>query len=345
MATVFPISEKIKQVPDSHYKSDDNKWADYIEMLCLFNESQMLTLDELLDRIQDTTDGKPENVLGKRAKAIRSPIPEDPMDIGSDHAATQDEAKSILSEKFNFLEARAAIFGDFYPFEVTGNDTLSLIKTKSNKRKVYLILLISSNLDYAQEVMHPLTSRFEGFSLEVLKSLMAPNATVQYFGTGGGFASPFSGNLWNRIKQLAGFLKLHLTAECTEENIGLRNQGDSGLDLVAWDDMRDEQSNFPIFFAQCGCGKNWVDKQVEPSSFNWSSFLQLKNEPVAMMIIPHSYRSIDASWFNPLKIKKVVLLDRLRLLNSLSAKRIGKLVKDYREIMDSILSQRVDPFG
>lgn len=345
MGTILPIAEKIKQVPGSHYQSDDNKWADYIELLCLLNESRMLTSDELMDRIEDTTEGMPEKVLGRRAKASGAPVPEDPLDPGSDHAASHDEARSILREKFSFLESRSAIFGEFYPFKVSGGDTISLIKSYSNKRRAYLILLVSSNLDYAQEILHPLTSRFERFSMEVLKKLVAPNATVQYFGAGGGIVSPFSGNLWNRLQQLSGFLKLHLTAECTEDNVGRHNQGDSGLDLVAWDDLGDGQPNFPFVFAQCGCGKNWIDKQIEPSTFNWSSYIQFKNDPVAMMIVPHSYRNADSTWFNPLKVKPVVLLDRLRLLKSLSEKRLGKLVKDYRDIIDSILTQMVDPFG
>ena len=311
-----------------------NLWCDFIELHCLVNENRSVTPNDIFNIISDDEIGedKLEDVMDSIDEEefsldflINFGIEEtDDIEdtIGNNVSKTKDDIVKKIDDYFLNLAYRSDIFGDDYPFEIDlDNSKISLKRIQSINQSLYGILLISSNLNYSLEYMPFLTAQFEYFSIEVLRSLLPNNSTIHIYGkNNSGIETPFVGKEINKLQLLSKELNISLTPNSTDKFISKFSTGDTGLDIVGWYNFEDNMASSIKYFAQCACGKEWIDKQFDVSMIKWSNFLNFLNDPIPMIIIPRSFRDENGEWENPLKIYNTVLIDRLRLLKAIPMK-------------------------
>jgi hypothetical protein len=311
-----------KNITTTPSGKDLNKWADYIELLCIRHPDKLITVGELYDRVNDE-------------EITRSDLDEVEGELDSER---DDKKMQIIIDYFNFLSTRVSLFEDFYPFIF--NVTNNIIQLKNNlntKQYIYLYMLFASNLDYFKNDMSDLTSNFEFISFLSLKSTLGPSYTVEAFGVSKFKKSLFNqGKLYDRIVKLAQELNLHLSSRIDTT----LSSGDYGLDLVAWL-SHDNSEAGPIIFAQCTCGEDWDKKQFDMHFDKWRANIEFVHPPLGKMFISKSFRDDSGDWYNKSK-PKTVLFDRKRILDRLSKRQRRAVLDKVKMYTKSELNKKLD---
>ena len=306
----------------------------------MFNSDGAISVADLLDRMnerQDLSEIEPDEeeeiVLGGATehKAV---------------AANDDKKRQRVLDWFRHLEYRAKVFSNIYPFEILGEGEIKVIYRKrlTLLRKLYVFLLVSSNLGYIEKRFWPkLTSCFEFLSAAALKSYLPGNAKVYVFGKNiMNRRRRYSGLLWHKLDTLRKDLKE--TLKVSPEDFEPRDSGDNGLDVVGWVPFQDKASGFLIILAQCACTPEWVNKQHATSYNDWSNMMSFTAYPNNMVFIPFCFRNSFGHWYRKARISKNILIDRLRLTCLLEDKRSTlKNILPF-DILDQIISHREDLF-
>ncbi len=319
---------------------DQNKWADYIEILCLTSLDKMITADFIYDKLYGD---KSEDETSIESNEHESDDGETDINeyIAESKSERSDFRISKVNDFFEFLVSRNSLFKNHYPFKITlGPRSIKLDEELSFRQYSYLGLLISSNLDYFSYFKTELTTNFELNSLFVFRKLFPESAKIEYFGKGASRSEIFSASkLADRIKQLSEALNLPLASIFDPNEIGDTNTGDGGLDLVGWYDVADGNRGKIINFGQCACGKEWFDKQFDMNISKWQNFITHLHPILTTLITPSSYRKYDGSWYNNMKIYDCIIIDRSRFLKSLRKRENSKvaisnikMVKKVKEI-------------
>ncbi len=219
-------------------------YADYFELMALFNNRNIITKGEVLDRLKD------EGII------IQVKNQEEQAEIN-------DKNEAFIREVFLLVSQRSISFSDDYPFEYK-NETLTLKTDLSLKNKLYIHLLLSSNLYlFPKRFGSFLTSEFELLSEEALRNYLPDFAIVKSFGEN----SEFRGYTKDKIKQLATLMSLE-SEDLFLDTIVEKGTKDLGLDIVGWLPFDDSVGNFLSIFVQCACGKNWNKKLSETKRYN-----------------------------------------------------------------------------
>ncbi|MGN6639698.1 MAG: hypothetical protein ACTHJ8_12365 [Mucilaginibacter sp.] len=290
---------KISSLPKHAPKKDTHYWADYLELLCLFNKDSIVSQNDFIDRLNPRKDLE-DNQDTKRP------------------AAEQNDANNVLAEDvFALIAYRFAAFKEYYPFKISEDQkTLHAKKKLSIKHKIYLFLLFSSSLGIFQDYTSILTSSFEHLSLAVLRKMLPQNAKAVIFGSSNIESAKAektkNEKFWKKLNKLANDLKERVIIE--ESTISDRNRGDGGLDLYSWFELGDENRHFPMIFCQCACTPDWVNKQHSSKFDSWNEYLTFATYPLNMIFVPYSFRRANGEWHEPTKIAKSILMDRQRLL-------------------------------
>ena len=82
--------------------SEINRWADYIELLCIKED----TITES-DIVEECLEGDFENELARGER---------------EHSLKMDSLYNKISDYFKILESREYVCGEYYPFEVRNGD-------------------------------------------------------------------------------------------------------------------------------------------------------------------------------------------------------------------------------
>lgn len=283
-------------------KFETYAWADYIELLCLLNRDREVSKADVKDRIKERRD------LGEG------------LDLDStttDTAAERKDIHQLRADNFFYhLQYRAGAFGSFYPFEISSDgDLLSVKSGLSLEHKLYLFLLVASNLRYVAQngLRNTITTSFETVSHEAMKQLFPDHAEVHVFGANELRAGRYTGNKWTKINLLKDDIREKLKVE--ERHYQSSDLGDQGLDLVAWIPFDDTSNGLVLAFAQCACtSEEWSRKQSSSSPAAWNSTLTFMVFPLNLAFIPISFRDSSGGWHQPQKIHQSVVIDRGRLL-------------------------------
>lgn len=283
---------------DSHPKTSElHLWADYAELLCLFNQDGVLSKSDFEDTIEDGVDlGETEYV-------------EDNPDLSV--AENNDTFSQRTDDIFRNLAYRQETFKDFYPFYL---DTYGQIASKpetSPQTRFYIFLLMASNLGRLKSI-DKITNSFEVVCAEALCRVLPKDAEVHIFGPRHG--GRYTGNAWKKVGALAA--DLGETVNARESDFDPRSTGDEGLDIVAWIPTGDDNSGKLLLFAQCACGLGWKVKQSSTDPKKWSQIMTLKSPPSSLSFIPFQYRNADGTWYVSKDIT-TLLFDRQRLVHAL----------------------------
>ena len=321
---------KLKILPRCN-KEDLYKWADYIELKCLCNIDNSYSTNEFIDdakpRTEDLGEGDFEDAEADAKKKLS-------------RAERNDKWETLSREAFRIIVNRRNTFGDFYPFQTSDNDlSIQLEEEISINHKVYLFLLYSANLQYTLKFKKELTSSFEIYSKQVLKKFLPKTANVKIFGSSNTDDSTDEisedAKLWSKLKFLESFLDERLIIE--EKDISKYNKGDGGLDIVAKLSMGDNNSHFPITFAQCACSPvDWITKQSSIKVDVWRQKITLKTIPQYYIFIPQSFRDASGDWFDRTKIHETIIIDRQRLIKNFKSKKRFKKMSSYK-IVDELI--------
>jgi hypothetical protein len=282
---------------------NDHPWhlehlhADFIELLALLRENDSyITLQDTITYYKDyefDIDFEESNLVEDSAS--------------SNVSEKNDKWQTTFREIFYVIEERVLVYDVNYPFEVDGLK----IKLKNNLNepsKLYLYLLISSNLNNFKKVNSILTSEFEKISKLTLESYL-PNLEVEEFGQN----SQYIGNTINKIKALS--IKLNITTRVNEINqISTIANKEKGLDIVGWQSFSDSISNMVIILGQCACGKNWVNKKGDTSEYEDSYLDFHKLKPIHAMFIPYGLVKHTKTFFQSNSTNGRLLFERKRIL-------------------------------
>lgn len=271
-------------------------YADYVELIALFSNENYVTAANFLDRLND--------------EGIK--VTENPPELGIDEIASvktevDDQKVSWVTSVFDILSDRHMLYGESYPFEYTTN-RIKLREALDEKKRIYLMLLIASNLDVFQKVASVLTSEFEIVSYYALKSYLPSHATVKQFGKN----SEYTGNAKSKIRSLADDLNIKID-EVELERIPDGNIQERGLDVIGWIPFEDKNPNLVAILGQCACGKYWNDKQRESRRFEeYLRFYKLK--PTHALFIPYALIDLSGGFHQSDEIHDCLLFERKRIL-------------------------------
>lgn len=308
-------------------KFETYAWADYIELLCMLNRDREFSKADVIDRIKERRD------LGEG-------LEEDIASTAS--AAEKKDIHQLRADNFfTHLDYRAGAFGNYYPFEISGDgDLISLKSGITPSQKLYIFLLVASNLRYVKEDCRgTITTSFETASHEALKRLLPDYAEVHVFGANELRAGRYTGNKWAKINLLAKDIKEEVKVK---EYHYMRNDlGDQGLDLVAWIPFEDKAEGLLLAFAQCACtSDDWSRKQSSSSPAAWNSTLTFMVFPLNLAFIPISFRDSSGHWHQPQKIHESIVIDRVRLLFLLRGRTSFFEADPSYKIVEEILKER-----
>jgi hypothetical protein len=246
-------------------------YADYFELVSLFNKGTAITVSEMLDRLKD------EGIFKQNTSK-------------ENQAEQNDDDERFVREVFNLLKQRNQSFGNDYPFAYF-DESLSLKNTLDTKQKMYIFLLFASNLNLFSAFQSDLTTEFEIVSAEVLKNYLPEFAIIKGFGK----KSEFTGYICDKIRKLAKIMNLN-TNEDYLKTVSAKGAQDLGLDIVGWLPFEDNISNYIAVFGQCACGKDWNKKLNETRRYN--KFLNLYLSGIMhSLFIPYSLINYNDSMF------------------------------------------------
>lgn len=300
-----------------------HRWADWAEVLCIYEG--MLTAPDLssevekrADSIHVETEDDVEPGLG-REEPLRTPF--------SSAAEFSDAATQRANDTFALLAARAADYGDHYPFELDAAGKKMVLRELKPNRGLYLFLLACSTFRYQADsaLQTDLAGRFEWLSLQALRSQFPARAEVHLFGANPSPGSRYNVGLPDRVRLLASDIREELLVDADREFPS--GSGDNGLDLVGWLDQPDASPGLAISFGQCACTPQWVSKQHSSSHAAWNPIFRFTVAPTNFCFIPFDFRGPDGDWYLRTSIQGSVVMDRRRLLKTIGiADEDGELV-------------------
>lgn len=296
-----------------------HQYADFVELVSLFSNDNYVSKSDILDRFID------QGILSKDSD-------------DTERARINDSNEEFINRIFNVLADRAFLFRSDYPFDFTTNKIKLLSKdTISERHKIYLLLLISSNLNVFSIFQPELTTEFETICYNVLKCYLPSNAKVIEFGKN----CSYSGNAKQKITQLASELNVEIDTK-TLSQIPHTNQQERGLDIVGWIPSGDTIANTLWIFCQCACGKDWPDKLSETRRYNLYYRFH-RNKPLHALFIPYSLIDLQSSYFyqsDEIPIE-TLLFERKRIINHIQSTDFFNLLKS-KQIVDKAIEAEED---
>ncbi len=280
--------------------------ADFIELRTLFwDKTSFVTLQDAISFYKDNN----IDVDFKKGTRVEDQLASEQVEI--------DEAwNSKFLKIFSIIEEREIIYGEDYPF-VYDKEKIKIKTEITDNQKVYLYLLISSNLNNFSSLQDILTSEFESLSKFALSQYL-PSFIVEEFGKN----SEYTGNTISKIKALSEKLKIKYR-EDQLKNIAKTASQEKGLDIVGWAPFEDELASMLVVLAQCACGKDWTKKKSDTTYYSDSYLDFIKLKPTHAMFIPYGLVHYDVNFFQSDRTNSRLIFERKRIV-TLMKKNIEK---------------------
>jgi len=274
----------------SYTRIELNLYADFVELVSLFSNTDGASSGDISDRFFGTKDYSDNEVT---------------------NAEQKDKDESFINEILMIVEERAKLYENDYPFSFDNSEILLLRENLNWRSKLYLGLLISSKLNIFNEFTPELSIEFETISYFVFKDYLPGHSIIKKFGKN----SDYEGNAINKITNLAKDLGLDIDddeLECVSE----RNYQERGLDVIGWIPFEDNCKNILVYLAQCACGKDKESKFHDTRRFE-NYLLFYKTKPQYIMFIPYSLLNVSKGKFyqSDLIEKDFLIIERKRILN------------------------------
>lgn len=286
-----------------------NHKLDLVELYCMVYNIEL-------------TDSEIENILDEKVDTAEL----DSIDTQSE----RDDVEGDYSVFLSLLTSRHELFGDIYPFIISKNNSIKLKDRLTNKNKIYLILLASSNLNRFREFTTPLTTDFEKITYYSIKNMFKDNLKIVEFGNNADYQGL---NSRKKLLKLAKEMKIKPKEERINK-IPIHANKDKGIDIVAWIPFQDEIPNMFTIFLQCASGRNWNHKLTESRQINsYLNINQLTTNYAFAVPFEFSNYENEFEYFEHIESGNNILFDRSRLLEYIK----GETVTDSFQMVDEIL--------
>ena len=285
-----------------------NYWADYTELCCIFSPDTEFSL------------GDAKNIT---------------------HGNDQVLSDEMVDNIFSFLESRSYIFSHYWPFLFKRGPSRIMLRKKLNeKHKFYMSLLFSSNLNLFNRNFHEFSCKFEDISKALLQTYLPLKSQVLKTGAGNTADKDMVGrSLKDKMTFISRELRIDLDKRVLDSD---QTSGDFHIDIIAWKKYH-EKNKAPgtiTIFGQCGCGKDWKDKQHKITQASLGRLFHFKDNVLSAMIVPQSLRNTSGGWEHPVDVCPILLLDRLSFITGLEKGMAEKLFKKfYKGTFHKIMAQ------
>lgn len=304
---------------------DTNEWADFVEISCLSQPDQIFTLDASVDEKEDANLGE---AFEKETEDSSSGIISEenlpdlfPADTKEEYenlssnafdAPKRDRLIQRIRNAFEQIQSRSNVYGEAYPFKIEKGTIITTRKNLNQIHHLYIILLLAANLRLTTKSgTAKIGNLFEWLCGPFFRALIPIKSECHHFGAAANSEGLFSGGLNQKIDKLCEVL--NISKDLRAEN--LPASGDGGLDWIAYRKFNDLSWNVPVFFAQCACGGDWVNKQEEASEAQWESRIVVQFPIMVFLFTPRNLRTNSNDFHKPENIRKeIVLIDRYRLI-------------------------------
>lgn len=303
--------ERLPGAPGLH------RWADWAELLALASAGGSLSVPELRETFERRRD-----FIASESQDDQDPSETEEEPLIKDAELTPSEFRDALSKRagdiLNYLIDRSDRYGLSYPFEIDRNQRVITLRDMTDSRRLYLLILICAALRYVTPSMRIiLTGKFELLCVEALRRTLPSQSEVHLFGK-----SPlvttgrYAGLLIEKIKLLAN----DLGEDCSirESDFEPGDNGDNGLDIVAWIPFSDNLPGRLAIFGQAACTPEWISKQHSSSAAAWRSTIRFTADPQNVVFIPYDYRRPEGGWYTRRHIHGSIVFDRHRLMTALT---------------------------
>jgi len=307
---------RLDPFPDFSKSLEKNKWADFIEFLCLEAPDKEISLNDITSMY--SREGLSDNSNGDE-----------------DQGERDDKNRAQFIEIFSYIFSRMDFIGDFYPFVKIDEDTIKMIEVIDEKKLLYFFLLFSSNTGYITDLHIPpfLHQSFERISIDIMK-IMYPNFRNELFGTSTKKGECFyGGSVINKLKKLGNFLGTPLTDRAKKNPRYKGSSGDAGLDVISFlqiDKPLCTASMLPVCIGQCTTSYgNWYNKQLSIKNSSLSTLYQELAVYHELLFISFPLRGINGNWsFEEATNIQTIVIDRIRFLNILSIVKKNTVLND-----------------
>ena len=146
-------------------KNDINRWADYIELRCIYMDDHLISKDDVLDLFVDEDSDELQ-----RGEA--------------EHSSKYDKLSSIIGNYYEIIKYRSSNHPEYYPFEIEDGQCIVLKDDLGNKHLHYIYLLLCSSLAFMDKSsLKKITHAFEKYCYPFMKLLVPTDAQTELFGT------------------------------------------------------------------------------------------------------------------------------------------------------------------
>lgn len=315
----------INTPPDLTY-SKSHYYCDYIELVALFGSDDLVSHQDIYVRFYDSGVINEESLEYGVSEAW----------VGSENASEYVQRwNDRILNWFNILNSRSLHYGDNYPFNVE-HGTIQLKNDLTDKCKIYLGLLLASNLSYHNK--RPLfTSIFEEISRIALQSYLGERAQVFCFGVSQLSNPRYTGSLQSKMSTLANDINHELTRQTHIFREG--DNGDGGVDVVAWLPYPGDIniSRKQLFLGQSATGKNWPTKQG--SVVRIKNYINIPDNTQNVLFVPYDLRDNERLFEEDGEITACLVFDRLRIISLVNEVAIWSSEKgaDFRETIEEAI--------
>ena len=300
----------------------EHVYADFVELNALFLKEEV-TIADISDKLQDVKDS---NILETEELDA---IEEELVEIASLEAERNDVIAERFYSIFDICKDRQSLYAnDEYPFIVIENQ-IKLKEDLSDKQKMYILLLLCSNLNCFNTIKHELTVDFELLSYYTLISYLPSKAIVKSFGKN----SDYTGNAIDKIRILAEEIGININ-ENKISCISPQNVQERGCDLVAWIPFTDKIPNMLVVLSQCACGKDWDTKQSDTEFFK--GYFCFEKSPLHFMFIPCAIANTGTKFHQHDRVLDHLFFDRKRILEQFEEINFFAKLKSFSAVEKSI---------
>lgn len=282
-------------------------WADYVELLCLCSKNGLVSRGNLQAQMQEAQDIQVDADIDD--------------EVGSRIGGHEDESAMLddkVSARWDDIALRLntrKITYPGWPFELDGAVLRSAYHEGRADHRLYVALLIASSLRLCVKTRsNEVTRAFEEISYQWLSQSLPQFWKVRPFGAHATLPNAYVGNLREKLELLATDINGRLQKDADE--YGPENNGDGGLDLVAWQEIGDQRGNIPVIFGQCACSPtDWEGKQLDVTPAAAEAHIAPQHPGAAYCFVPHDLSRSESKWQRAVHVKRVIIIDRLRLLH------------------------------
>lgn len=315
-----PILCNLSQPPKAG-KNELYRWCDYIELRCLTHVDKRFSRDAFSEALGENVDLNADDVLDVEVFEADDESLADPEVSVGDQDMEVDVPRSDKEEGFSALcfrqlRWRQKAFGDGWPFRLDEQaQEIQLCAPLNSTHILYLQLLLSSSLNYCHSKRwRELTGKFEKVSLTIFRHLMPKGAEVHAFGAAE--SQRYRGHLYDKLCLLAEDIRGNLSLE--KHHFAKEDNGDGGLDVVAWHPLGDTRKGIPIALGQCGCtATGWPNKMLEASPSHLAGHLHTMHEWDTYYFMPldlSDEHEGQMDWQKFSDFGRAIVIDRLRFM-------------------------------